>query len=417
MESNEILAALGGAPIIKQNTVVNWPAPNLQDAQALIHVTKYQKYHRVNHPVVNNVEDNIAHWCNFKYCRAVNSGTAALHICIDKIKQNGKKVIVSALNWPGAVAPIYFSGMQAVFVDVSLNDACSDENAIFNALDNDVIAIMTTHLFGNPSYIKRIREYIQLSKKPLYIIDDCSQAIYFCKELGKNPTTHTDAVAFSGNGAKHLAAGEIGFICSDREEIINHVDSVSLSSSSRNGSRIFSPYSLGFNYRPNVFSASVANSRLLTLDEQIQKRQENVSYLISKIKNIEGLKPIFNPNDKNNSFYYATFRIDFDELSMPVDSQIRDIIVKLLQLEGLPVAVWLNRPVWEYMPWCKNETHNILDVHNTNHILNTMFCLTEVAPPNNIYVMELYVKAIKKVWDFILLNKNKIKNQFSHLLD
>ncbi|OWK24527.1 hypothetical protein AJ87_21605 [Rhizobium yanglingense] len=107
------------------------------------------------------------------------------------------------------------------------------------------------------------------------MIDDVCQSIGATKAIVNGAHIDADALALSGNGAKHLGAGELGFVITEDSNLIAHVDRLSLTSSSRNGERIFSPYSQGYNYRPNVFSSSIANLRVEKLDAQLQIRRKN----------------------------------------------------------------------------------------------------------------------------------------------
>ncbi|RVB37898.1 DegT/DnrJ/EryC1/StrS aminotransferase family protein, partial [Mesorhizobium sp. M7A.F.Ca.CA.001.06.1.1] len=75
----------------------------------------------------------------------------------------------------------------------------------------------------------------------------------------------------------------------------------------------------------------------------------------------------------------------------------RDFIIKLLQAEGVPVAVWLTKPVFEYLPDICGQWSRT-DFPNAMKILNTMFYVSEIAPPNDVEVMKLYAAAFQKVW-------------------
>ncbi|TIU29177.1 MAG: DegT/DnrJ/EryC1/StrS aminotransferase family protein, partial [Mesorhizobium sp.] len=75
----------------------------------------------------------------------------------------------------------------------------------------------------------------------------------------------------------------------------------------------------------------------------------------------------------------------------------RDFIIKLLQAEGVPVWVWLTRPVFEYLPAMRGRW-NAADFPNTMRLLDTMFYVSEIAPPNDAEIMKLYADAFHKIW-------------------
>ncbi|APG86833.1 hypothetical protein SAMCCGM7_pB0117 (plasmid) [Sinorhizobium americanum CCGM7] len=69
-------------------------------------------------------------------------------------------------------------------------------------------------------------------------------------------------------------------------------------------------------------------------------------------------------------------------LNLPerVSGAARDLLVKLLQAEGVPVRVSLTKPFFGYLPdargkWSKN------DFPNTTKLLDAMFYVSEIAPP------------------------------------
>ncbi|TKB35513.1 MAG: DegT/DnrJ/EryC1/StrS aminotransferase family protein, partial [Mesorhizobium sp.] len=191
------------------------------------------------------------------------------------------------------------------------------------------------------------------------------QSIGAAKDIVNGAYLESDALSLSGNGAKHLGAGELGFVLTRDPALIHHVDNVSLTSSSRCGARIFSPNSKGYNYRPNVFSAAIANHRLKQLDRQLKKRRRNARFLWQEIGHLSGLLPLFDPADHQQSMLNLPLRLEPEKLGFLPGPTARDFIIKLLQAEGVPVAVWLTKPVFEYLPdicgqWSRTDFPNAM---------------------------------------------------------
>jgi dTDP-4-amino-4,6-dideoxygalactose transaminase len=319
---------------------------------------------------------------------------------VDYFKETRSTVVLSALNWPGAAFAISHCGLTPVFVDVDLKTGCIDDDRAFNALsENSNPILLVTHLFGNVALLPKTRRQCGVKKGPM--IDDLAQAAGVARYFGGTDLSYTSAIAFSGNGAKHFGAGELGAYCSDNEALIEHFDTVSLSSSSRNGERIFSPLTQGYNYRPNVFSAAIALSRMQRLDDQLSQRQANVCYLWERLKDLPGLLPLFEPNETRNAFCSMPLRLHVDTLgSGPTTACIRDALVDLLRAEGVPASVWLKKPVWEYHPSWRGKW-SLSPFPATRRLLDGMFHLTEIAPPNSCRAMDLYAKAFEKVWGLL----------------
>ena len=389
------LAFLGGEPVVPPGRITPWPAPKKEHLDALREVVDSGRYHRVNHPIVADLEQNLATWTGKWKVRAVGSGTAAIHIELDYVKDRGESVVTAALNWPGAVGPIAISGLRPVFVDVDLNLAGIDQEAAADRFGPGVGATLITHLFGNNILVPHARSAARA--QGVAVIDDVCQSIGAIKAIVDGAYIDTDALALSGNGAKHLGAGELGFVITEDPNLIKHVDRVSLTSSSRNGERTFSPYSEGYNYRPNVFSSSIAKMRVIDLETQLQIRRNNGKLLWGMIRDLSGIFPLFDPFDCNQSMLNFPLRIEPEALGFRPGPAARDTVVKLLQAEGVPVLVWLTKPVFEYLPTIANDWR-ASDFPNTVKLLDTMFYVSEIAPPNEAEVMALYAEAFHRVW-------------------
>lgn len=403
-EFDEKLAVFGGKPVVPPGRVKPWPAAEERHGDALRRVVDSGKYHRVNHPIVGDLEQSLARWAGKGQVRAVGSGTAAIHIILDYFKERGEQVVTAALNWPGAVGPIKMCGLKPLFVDVDMNLAAIDQKAAVGAFGADVAAILITHLFGNNVAVPDGRTAARA--QGIAVIDDICQSIGGARAIG-GAHLDADALALSGNGAKHLGAGELGFVITEESHLIEHVDRVSLSSSSRSGARIFSPSSQGYNYRPNVFSASIAKLRLAEMDRQLQIRRDNCNVLWEMIGGLGGLYPLFDPSDCDHSMLNFSLRVEPELLGFAPGPAARNFIVEALHAEGVPVCVWLTKPVFEYLPDIR-DNWNADEFPNTVTLLDTMFYVSEIAPPNDGELMELYAEAFHKVWNALQRQGPKI---------
>nr|WP_245510057.1 DegT/DnrJ/EryC1/StrS family aminotransferase [Rhizobium leguminosarum] len=360
----EKLAIFGGKPVIPLGRVIPWPAAEKKHLDALRGVVDSGKYHRVNHPIVSDLEQNLARWIGKWQVRAVGSGTAAIHIELDYFKERGEQVVTAALNWPGAVGPIKINGLEPVFVDVDMSVAGIDQQAAAERFNPNVAAVLITHLFGNNVLVPDGRHAARA--QGIAVIDDICQSIAAAKAIVGGSNLDADALALSGNGAKHLGAGELGFVITEDDDLIAHVDRVSLSSSSRSGARIFSPLSQGYNYRPNVFSSSIAKLRVTEMDAQLEIRRDNSNLLWEMISDLAGILPLFDPSDRDHSMLNFPLRIEPEVLGFPPGPAARDFVVKSLQAEGVPICVWLTKPVFEYLPEIRNKERRRFSTHREN---------------------------------------------------
>lgn len=381
------LALFGGEAQIDKSSIVKWPAPSAVHEEAVIAAVRSGKFHRVNHPIVLEFEASLAGYAGVA-SRATGSGSSALQIATDFYTDPGDEILVPALNWPGAVGHAAALGRRLRFADVDLQSGCLASHVGPGENGAGVAMIVPTHLFGNwAPYADATSETV------VPVLHDCAQAVGAIPHLPKGDQT---CAAVSGNGAKHLAAGELGAVCTTNLGLIDHVDEVSLSSSDRNGQRVFAPSSLGFNFRPNVFSAAVAVRRLEVVEEDLVRRRRNAAALWRRLRNLPGLHGLFR-EDERNSFLVLAMRFVPSEVGLPSVAIVRDRLVQLLEAEGAPVGVWMRSPVWEYLPHVADE--RLEEFPNTATILAQEIHVTEIAAPNGLEEMASIARAFEKVWD------------------
>ncbi|MFE6385245.1 DegT/DnrJ/EryC1/StrS family aminotransferase [Nocardiopsis dassonvillei] len=376
------LAIFGGPKSIPDKTLTYWPAPGRRHVDAIASVIRSGKFHRVNHPSVLEFEEELERHAAAS-ARATGSGTAAIQIALQAMTDETDTVVVPAYNWPGAVGPIATLGRSVRFVDVDPKTACVSADELSRLAPHETLVI--THLFGNwPSSAEG-----NAGVAP-NILHDCAQAFGAVADLGRRGSH----IIVSGNGAKHLAAGELGAVIGP-SRIIDEVERVSLASSSRNGERVFAPSTLGFNFRPNVFSAAIATQRVREFGEDLQRRRENAGYLLRRLSELDMFVPLVDVDShEKNSYLDLSFRFRPEARS---DGRLRDLLVEALIAEGVPASVWLREPVWKYMPHVQNEDLSLFP--ETNLILKEQFHITEIGTPNGLREMSMIADAFEKVME------------------
>ena len=83
-------------------------------------------------PKVQEFEENIAKYCNAKYCVAVSNGTAALHLASLALLNKNDKVLTTANSFLATSNAILYVEAKPIFVDIeedgNINlDLCEEE--------------------------------------------------------------------------------------------------------------------------------------------------------------------------------------------------------------------------------------------------------------------------------------------------
>ena len=172
--------------------------------------------------MVYKFEKQFAQLHDQKYGIALNSGTSALHIGLEALKEkynwkNGKKVIVPAITFIASSNSVLHAGLQPTFVDVDSRTYNLNPELIEQAIDKDTVAIMPVHLFGQPCEMDSIVEIAQ--KHNLKIIEDCAES-HFATYKGKKCGSFGDIAGFSTYVAHTITTGVGGLVTTNDRELM-----------------------------------------------------------------------------------------------------------------------------------------------------------------------------------------------------
>ena len=263
-------------------------------------------------PTVKAFEGAWAEAFNIKHAVSVNSNTSGLFTAMGAIGiQPGDEVIVSPYSMSAsAIAPLLYGGVP-VFADIDPVTFCMSPESIKKCITPRTKAILIVHIFGHPAEMDSI---MALAKEHnLYVIEDCAQAP-MGKYKGRNVGTIGDLGIFSLNYHKHIHTGEGGVIISNNDELIercqmirNHAENVVAPKGIKDLTNL-----IGFNYRMTEIECAIGIQQLKKLPSLIEDRLKNVSYLNSKLGNINGLE--LQPFEENGSVHtYYLHPIKFDK--------------------------------------------------------------------------------------------------------
>ena len=261
--------------------------------------------------ITSEFEYEFARYMGSKYALMVNSGSSANLLSsfalINPKKKNrllkGDKFILPAICWSTSLWPLVQCGLKPIFLDVNKDNFCLDEKLIDNKLQKEIKAILTIHILGNSSNIKKISEIAK--KKNIYLIEDTCEALgskYENKYLG----TFGDFGTYSFYYSHQITSGEGGMIvCNSREnyEIIHSLRSHGWDRGikSSNKKKQFNFINSGFNVRPLDLTAAIGINQFKRLNKMMEIRSKNRSLIINKLKNSKKWKNQFDfflPNKK-----------------------------------------------------------------------------------------------------------------------
>lgn len=149
----------------------------------------------------------------------LNSGRTALRLLLNSLGlKTGSKIGVQIYNCDSVFISIKQAGFEPVFIDIDENLKIS-LNDLRNKSD-EIDALILTHLFGFPNYIKEVKEIA--GDKP--IIEDCAHS--FLSKYNDNIIgTFADAAFFSTGNGKFPSFGLGGFtVINNKKYLPNFFD-------------------------------------------------------------------------------------------------------------------------------------------------------------------------------------------------
>ncbi len=283
-------------------------------------------------PKVSEFEKSFAQFLGVKYCIAVNSGTAALHVSL-LAHQIGKgdEVITSPFTFIASANSILFTGARPVFADIEEDTFNINPDKILEKITSRTKAILPVHLYGHPADMKAISEIADDNN--LIIIEDACQA-HGAKFNGKYAGTF-GCGNFSFYPTKNMTTGEGGIITTNDLKVYEQSRLIR----SHGSKQRYLHEMLGYNFRMTDIAAAIGIEQLKKLDGFTEARQKNAAYLNSLLKDIAGIAIPVTRNNCEHVFHQYTIRVT-DDCKMK-----RDSLAKLLNEKGVGTGIHYPLPV------------------------------------------------------------------------
>ena len=261
---------------------------------------------------VREFEKKFAKLVGTKEAVALSSGTdavtLALAVLYDFGAERNDEIIVPALSFVATGNAVLQAGFKPVFVDIEKETLNIDPKSIVQAITEKTRAIIAVHLMGKPADMDSIKDIAK--KCNLFVIEDAAEAhgtIY----KGKNAGTLGDMAAFSLYIAHMITTIEGGIVTTNNPEFADVLRSLRshgrackcaqcvLNTNSGycqkrfnneyGGDIRFISERIGYSAKMNEIEAAVGLGNIEIYSEILQKRRQNLIYLMSKFKKFKPL--------------------------------------------------------------------------------------------------------------------------------
>lgn len=191
------------------------------------------------------------------------NGYSALRIMLATLGAEGQ-VIVSSFTHPATVQAVLASGLEPVAVDIDPHDLNISVEAVAAAIAPETVAILATHVFGNPSNIDELSRIANAHS--LLLLFDAAAAVgvtYRGRPIGE----YGNASAFSFHATKVFSAVEGGAVVFNDRETAAKARSLANFGITERG-----PLLAGMNAKGNEITAAIGLASLPLLADEIEAR-------------------------------------------------------------------------------------------------------------------------------------------------
>lgn len=287
----------------------------------------------VGSSIISEFEERFASYTNSKYCVAVGNGTDALEILLSALQfPKGSTVLVQDNSFVATAEAVINSGLNLKLVDID-SDFQISRSSLQSNLDDSVVAVVITHLYGYPNSALWIQELI--AGRNTVIIEDCAQAHGSMSDTGMHVGNAGVGGAFSFYPGKNLgAAGDGGAIVTNSPSIAERARIL------RNHGRRdkFDHDVVGRNSRLDSLQALILLHKLEKLDAWLQIRRQNAKYYEELLRDL----PLRLPNvaGKQSSFHQYVIMLEH-----------RDELRAHLASVGIETGIHYPRAISDYAPY------------------------------------------------------------------
>ncbi len=299
-------------------------------------------------PEIEKFEDAIKNYVGCDYCLTLNSGTSALHASLLAYGLgNNDNILVPSFTFISTVNSTKFVGARPIFCDIENETFGLDPKSILTNITEKTRAVIPMDYGGQSCKIEEIKNISDDNN--LKLIEDAAEGLGSTVN-GKKVGSVADTAIFSFCGNKVLTTGEGGAIVTNSKEVYEKIKSIRSHGRVDNIPYFENPSSseyigIGYNWRMSSITATLGISQINKLDKLIKLRQNNASFLSSRLSKHKEIQ-VPNP-PKNYEHIYQMYTILLDNKSL------RDDLQKFLLSKKIFCKIYFN-PI-HLMDYYKND--------------------------------------------------------------
>lgn len=249
-----------------------------------------------NGPLVNELEMNLKERLNLNHLLYLSNGTVAIQLAIKGLDLAGE-IITTPFSYVATTSSILWENCQPVFADIDANTLNIDPLSIEAAVTPKSVAILATHVFGNPCDVDAIDRIAKKHKlKVIYDGAHCFGTTY----KGKSLYNYGDVCTTSFHATKIFHTIEGGAVIMQDAELTKKI--ARMRNFGHDGPERFD--GIGINGKNSEFHALMGVINLRYMDEIMAKRKHQAALYDDKLKNLDVQPLSILPKTERNYAYY-----------------------------------------------------------------------------------------------------------------
>lgn len=349
-----------------------------------------------NHgPLVSEFEMELKKHLDLSNFLFVTNGTIALQLAIKALDLNGE-IITTPFSFVATTSSIVWQGCTPIFVDVDKDTLNIDAAKIEAAITPNTVAILATHVFGNPCDIDAIEDIA--NRYGLKVIYDAAHC-FGVKYKGKSIFSYGDISVTSFHATKLFHTVEGGGVFTKSELLLKKINY--MRNFGYSGTDTFSE--IGTNAKNCEFHAAMGLCNLKHIEQILRRRKELYDFYKSNLQFFDLQFQVISPNtDFNHAYFPVIFETEEAMLNCKLQLEKIQIFCRRYFYPSLSALPYINAID---MPICDSIAKRIMCLpmyHTLNHLERNLIVEIIIKTQQRFKEKQIESKLIDSVGDTII---------------
>lgn len=291
------------------------------DIQAVVDILRSD--YLTQGPAIEKFENRICELTGARYCIAVSSATAALHLAVMVLNiPSGYEGITSPNTFLATSNALIYNQLKPVFADIDPLTYNINTEQVKKKINNNTKVLLPVHFAGQTCDMEVIFNIAK--SKNLFVIEDAAHAIgskYHDGSMVGN-CRYSNMTVFSFHPVKTIATGEGGAITTNNPEYYEKLKILRSHGIVREPDKMeknpgiwyYEMQELGFNYRMTDMQAALGLSQLTKIHKFISRRREIVNQYNQAFAEVKNITLPYEKLPNSSAFHLYVIQLDFEKI-------------------------------------------------------------------------------------------------------